>query len=78
MRDNVTGFAGNHRRHDPSSTSFAEFRSLKQYKTGTFVIKSIQVVFLIVAIVVIIEKVAIALGIRGDKVAIVPTAVAII
>jgi hypothetical protein len=35
-------------------------------------------VFFIVAIVAIIEKVAIALRIRGDKVAIVPTAVAII
>jgi hypothetical protein len=51
---------------------------LKRYKTGIFVIKTIQVVFLIVEIAAIIEKVAIALGIRGDKVAIVPTAVAII
>jgi hypothetical protein len=52
---------------------------LKRYKTGIFVVvKTIQVVFLIVAIAAIIEKVAIALGIRGDKVAIVPTAVAII
>jgi hypothetical protein len=51
---------------------------LKQYKTGIFVINTIQVVFLIVAIVAIPEKVAIALRIRGDKVAIVLTAVAII
>jgi hypothetical protein len=51
---------------------------LKQYKTGILVIKTIQVLFVFVAIVAIIEKVAIALRIRGDKVAIVPPAVAII
>jgi hypothetical protein len=37
-----------------------------------FVIKNIQVVFVMVAIVAIIEKVAIALRMRGDKVAIGP------
>jgi hypothetical protein len=51
---------------------------LTKYNTGIFVINTIQVAFLIVATVASIETVAMALRIRGDKVAIVPTAVAII